>query len=400
MPWMSLVRFRVACASLLLSGCLLFLSTVEAGAQTTRADSAAVLLRAALDFQEEGETETAEALLHYITERFGGTWAAEQATASLRGLPGEAGDRGAQVELMVWASTYGAWLGIAVPGALGADSPEAYGAGLLVGGPLGFLGGRKLARSRPLSDGQVRAITYGSLWGTWMGFGVMEAFDWGEEEVCSGDVCDIEGPDGSDVFTSMVLGGLAGTVTGALLARRPISRGVATAGTLGGFWGTWFGVAGGVLAGLEGDALLTSTLIGGNVTLFAAAQWASAQQMSRPRARLISIAGVIGGLAGAGLDLLAQPDDEKVAIGIPLAGSIVGLAVGAGLTAGSDRAPGGASPPASEEAGFGGGSLLHFQDGRLSLGLPAPFPTAVPVEDHRGFAYRPALGVTLLKGRF
>ena len=49
--------------------------------------------------------------------------------------------------------------------------------------------------------------------------------------------------------------------------------------------------------------------------------------MSRNRTRLVSIAGVIGGLAGAGLDLIVQPDNEKVAIGIPLAGSIAGLAM-------------------------------------------------------------------------
>jgi hypothetical protein len=402
MRWSSLIRTRAFAVPLLLSGAIVFLFPAEGEAQTTRADSAAVLLQAARDFRDDGETEIAEALLHYITERYGGTPAAEEALASLRGFAPEEGDWGARAELMVWATTYGAWLGIAIPGAFGADSPEAYGAGLLLGGPLGFLAGRQLGRSRPLSDGQVRAITYGSLWGTWMGYGIMEILDWGEREECDLDFCYTEGPDGPDVFKSLVVGGLAGTLTGALLARKPISRGVATATTLGGFWGTWFGVAGGVLADLEGDALLTSTLIGGNLALLVTAKWASAAQMSRPRARLISIAGVIGGLAGAGVDLLAQPDNEKVAIGIPLAGSIVGLAVGAGLTAASERGSGGGSPASASEDWLpdSGGSLVRFQDGRFSLGVPTPFPKALPVDDPRGFAYRPALGVTLLKGRF
>jgi hypothetical protein len=400
MCWSHLCLSRTARASLLLSGLLLVLPA-RGEAQATRADSAAILLQAARDFQDDGRVEVAEALFNYITERFGDTWAGNEATAALQSLVAEGGDRSSQVELMVWATTYGAWLGVAIPGALGADSPEAYGAGLLVGGPLGFLGGRALARSRPLSEGQARAITFGSSWGTWMGYGVMEVLDWGEREECHLDVCYVEGPDGADVFKALVLGGLAGTATGAILARKPISRGVATASTLGALWGTWFGVAGGVLVDLEGDGLLASTLIGGNVALLVTAKYASARNVSRNRARLVSIAGVIGGLAGAGMDLLVQPDDEKVAIGIPLAGSIIGLAVGAGLTSGSDR-PEAPTPVGQKPEDFQGtgGSLLRFQEGRLSLGVPSPFPTMVPVEKARGFSFRPAVGVTLLQGWF
>jgi len=32
--------------------------------------------------------------------------------------------------------------------------------------------------------------------------------------------------------------------------------------------------------------------------------------------------------------------------------------------------------------------------------MPSPFPTVLPVENARGWSYRPALGVTLLEGRF
>jgi hypothetical protein len=305
---------------------------------------------------------------------------------------------------MVWSTTYGAWLGVATAGAFGADDPGPYGAGLLLGGPGGFLGGRALARSRSLGEGQVRAITFGSLWGTWMGYGVMEVLDWGEEKVCPPDVgfCYRTDRDGQDVFRALVLGGLAGTVTGAVLARKPISSGTATTVNFGALWGTWFGVAGGVLADLEGDPLLTSTLIGGNAGLLATATLASTRNLSRNRARLISIAGVIGGLAGAGLDLMIQPDDDKVILGIPLAGSIVGLASGAALTAGMDRRSSGGAGGGNDADGAPvlGESLLGFRDGHLRLGVPAPFPTLVPVESDRGFSYRPALGFTLLKGSF
>jgi hypothetical protein len=170
----------------------------------------------------------------------------------------------------------------------------------------------------------------------------------------------------------------------------------------GALWGTWFGLAGGAVANLDGDPLLTSTLIGGNAGLLATATMASTWDLSRNRARLISIAGVIGGLVGAGLDLMIQPDDQKVAFGIPLAGSIVGLASGAALTAGMDRRGGAGAGVGRPEGGSPGASpsLVRFRAGELSLGFPSPFPTLVPVETSRGFSYRPALGLTLLESRF
>jgi hypothetical protein len=58
--------------------------------------------------------------------------------------------------------------------------------------------------------------------------------------------------------------------------------------------------------------------------------------VSRSRARLVSIGGVLGGLAGAGIDLLVQPDSEKAAVGIPLLGSVVGLAIGIATTGDED----------------------------------------------------------------
>ncbi len=362
-----------------------------------------MLLSAAQAFEAEGRWGVAEALYHFISERFGDTWAGAEAVSALQEAPAEGANRSAQVELMVWATTYGAWLGVAIPGALGADSPGPFGAGLLLGGPAGFLGGRALGRSRSLSEGQVRAITFGSLWGTWMGYGVMEVLDWGEGDACpdiSGS-CYESDPDGADVFKALVVGGLAGTFTGAFLSRKPIPSGVATAANFGALWGTWFGVAGGILMDAEGDKLLTSTLIGGNAGLISTAMLAPGWDISRNRARLISIAGVIGGLAGAGIDLMVQPDDEKVAVGIPLAGSIVGLAAGAALTSGMDRRgavgtgnQGGASIPGL------GGSLVRYREGKLSLGLPTPYPTMVASDRATGFSSEPALGITLLDSRF
>lgn len=392
---------RIAAISVFLAALSLSLPAA-AEAQVTRADSAAVLLDAAEAFQAEGRWEVAEALFHFISERYGDTPAGLEARSALQDVPPEEAGRSSQVELMVWSTAYGAWLGVAIPGALNANDPAPYGVGLLLGGPGGFMGGRALARSRPLSEGQVRAITFGSLWGTWQGWGLLEVMDWGEREECFLDVCVLEGPDGDDVMKAMVLGGLAGVATGAILARKPIPSGVATTVNFGALWGTWFGFAGGLIADLEGDQLLASTLLMGDAGLLATARLAPGWNMSRNRARLISIAGVIGLLGGLGLDMIFQPDNEKVAMGIPLATSIAGLAFGARST--SDRPSRGGSLGSAMGDGEGGdgigSSLLRFRDGKLRLGTPAPFPTMVPVDGPRGFSYRPALGINLLSSRF
>ncbi|MDX1492899.1 MAG: hypothetical protein R3253_02405, partial [Longimicrobiales bacterium] len=155
-----------------------------AEAQLSRADSAAVLLQAADAFAQEGRWEIAEAIYERIVERYGGTPAATQARARMSAPESERPQRPSRVELQVFGATYGAWLGLAVPIALGSDAPEAYGAGLLVGAPLGIFGARAYMRANPVSEGQARAISWGGTWGTWQGFGWAEVLDVGEGQFC------------------------------------------------------------------------------------------------------------------------------------------------------------------------------------------------------------------------
>ena len=383
---------------LLVVAALLLGRPAPSSAQVTRADTAAVLLAAARDFESGGRWQVAEALFQYVSERFRDTPAGSAALQALRAAPAGAMSQGSRVELQVWSTLYGLWLGVAVPGALGASGSEPYGLGLLLGGPGGFLAGRALANSRPLSEGQVRAITFGGTWGTWQGFGWARVLGIGEREVCDFGPCYREDAGSRTVFSSLVAGGLAGIATGAVLSRKPISAGTATTVNFGAFWGTWFGVAGSVLADLEGDSFLAATLLGGNAGLVTTALLSRSWNLSRDRARLISIAGVMGGLAGGGLDLLIQPDNEKVAIGIPLATSIAGLALGATMTRDrpSERdVPGGGLASEATE-----GSLLRYAGGRLEMGVPAPFPTLVPVDSPRESGWKPGLGMTLFRAAF
>ena len=146
----------------------------DADAQVSPADSAAVLLQAADGFAREGRWEIAEAIYERITERFGGTPAAATARERLSAPAEDRPQRTSRVELQVFGTTYGAWLGVAVPLALDADDPEAFGAGLLLGAPAGLLLSRAYMNANPVSEGQARAISWGGVWGTWQGFGWAE----------------------------------------------------------------------------------------------------------------------------------------------------------------------------------------------------------------------------------
>jgi hypothetical protein len=296
---------------------------------------------------------------------------------------------------------------VALPGAFGADEPEPYGLGLLVGAPVGFFGSRAVARRTNLTIGQARAITWGGTWGTWQGFGWREVFDIGAGSAadCIPDVpCDYGGDTDEETFAAMIVGGAVGVAAGALLSRGSLTDAQATGANLGALWGSWFGVAAGVLADLEDDDLLAATLVGGDVGLAAGALATPGLGWSRNRWRMVSLGGLLGGLAGLGIDLLASVDDEKTAVGIPLATSVIGLGVGVAASRNHDGGQG--------EFGPAAGALLEFDVGRgevevggrgggeVRIGTPLPSFRRLPVERDGAVRWRTTLGVTLLRVGF
>lgn len=394
---------RALLVSILLLASLSFPSDAT-HAQVTAADSAAVLLQAAQTFDAQGESDVARAVYRYIVDYFPGTPAGGVANERLMGIRSEGTSGSGSVELQIWTTTFGLYLGVAIPGALGADDSEPYGIGLLLGGPVGFLGGRSLARAKNLTEGQARAITMGGWWGMWQAYGWRQVFDWGVGERCeaspfdpSGEVyCYSTEDETEENFAATIVGGLAGMAAGYALSGRPVSPGVATTVNFGALWGTWFGVAGGVLMDLEDDDLLAATLLGGNATLAATVALAPGWNFSRSRARLVSIAGVIGGLGGAGVDLLVQPDGEKTAIAIPLAMSLIGLGIGVHTTRDYDverRGPG-------DDAALLDGALINVRGGRWGVGLPIPYPVMLERRGLDGWVPAPGLGVTLFSASF
>ena len=368
----------------------------DAAAGQTRADSAAVLLDAARRLEADRENAAAAALYEMILVRFGDTPAAElvragRATGGINVL-----DRRGRTELYVWSTTYGAWLGIALPLAMSADSPEAYGLGLLAGAPAGFFAARAYMRGRAVSEGQARAITWGGTWGTIQGAGWVQALDIGIERAtsCVQDVpCDdsFEEDSGEEVVTGMILGGLAGVTTGAILAKKPITAGTAATVSLGSLWGSAYGLSLGYLAGIEEDALLTTTLLAGNAALLATAIGQRTWRLSESRARLISVAGLAGALAGGGLDLIMQPNDEKLAVAIPVATGTAGLIFGWARTRDMD------SDRGTREQDGDLGALIQVRDGRLGMSTPAIRPH---FERRDGNTGQPGVYLPVFSARF
>ncbi len=372
-----------------------------ASAQLTRADTAAVLLATAQDFDARGENDIASALYRHIADRFPGTTAAAFARGRLEGIVGRKSQAGGEVELKVWMALYGIWQGIAIPSAANAIEAESIGMGLLLGGPLGFLVGREMVRSRPRSLGQARAITWGGTWGAIQGWGWARALDLGSDRdsyVPFNGTRYGDDESGRAAITSMIVGGAAGIAGGLVLARREITPGASTSAMLGSLWGLWFGFSTAFLGDVEGDGLTAASMIGGNVGLVVGAVAGNRIPLSRSRARLISVGGVVGAFGGLGLAMIGQPDDAKSTVGLILASSIAGLAVATAGTHGPGRA-GRERRPASAASLPAPGALLNWSDGDWALSTPLPAPSLGAARrggDGDGLVWK----VPLLKVRF
>jgi len=228
-------------------------------------------------------------------------------------------------DLKLFGGYYGLWLGLAVPLALEADSPEAYGAGLIAGGPVGYMTAAWAARKWDITEGQATMIELGGNLGTWQGLG------WGA-------IADAEA---RDVVGTGVLTGLAGIGTAALLTSRyEFSEGHAALTAAAAPWGAWFGLVAATISDSgseDGWDIHRSMLIAADAGVLFTGFAARNVEMSEKRVRLISLNGVIGTVMGFGLNLIVQPDDEGTVMGIVGVCSAAGLAAGFHLTKNVDN---------------------------------------------------------------
>jgi len=396
---MQLVYRTVAAVALVVA---LTIPTDALRAQVTRTDSAAVLLDAARNLQAEGQNSLARRLLTYIVRRYGETPAAQTAFEWLQTRSVESAYGDGTAGLVVWNTLYGAWLGTAIPAAFGADSPGPYGAGLLIGAPLGFFGTRAFTAANRVTPGQSIATAFGSVWGTWQAVGWRAVLDIGSDTYTQ---CYDTGMGQTEChtyedtpeeagFAAAVAGGLSGLAAGGAIAfaRNP-SAGDATLVMFGSFWGTWYGLALGVLADAENDALLTWTLLGGNVGLLGSALGTMAWNGTAGRTWLVSASGLAGGLAGLGVDLLVEVDDAKAAVLIPSLTSAVGLAVGLAVTANDPDDLNSVIPSAS-------GALLNLNGSTWRLGMPVPRPVLLDYRQNGRSRGKLGFHIPVLTGSF
>jgi hypothetical protein len=283
-------------------------------------------------------------------------------------------ERNGRVLLYVTQTLNGLWLGLAVPAMFNADDPTSYGLGLLLGAPTGILFARAVDTSQPVSLGRATAINWGGWWGWWNGLGIYAMAD---------------NTDETDFFRNTTIGLVGGTAVGLVLARRPIAAGDASLVAHASVWGTWFGAVAAVLT--DADDGWPWVLGAGNAALLGAALATPKVDVSAGRVWVSTAVGIAGLVAGLGIDLIVQTDDDKTAILIPAITSGIGLATGMVLSRGLDRREA-RGPELLPEP-----TLLGVRDGRARLGLPFPQPAMVPRDDGRTRRWVPGMRLTLFE---
>ena len=225
-------------------------------------------------------------------------------------------DQSGRMESVVFGTLYSAWLSIGLARLIDADSEKAAAAGMMIGAPVGLLTSLALTRNARLSDGQAMLVNFGGYWGTWQGLGLAMLLDNSDNE--------------KTIISGAMVGGVLGLLTTSILTRRiDPSLGHASMINYGGLWGTWLGIAGGMVADVDDrDGLLSLALVAGNVSMAAMAALSSKLELSFAQTSLINLSGIVGTIVSSGLILINLPDNKRVTFGTLLAGGVLGLAGG------------------------------------------------------------------------
>jgi hypothetical protein len=301
-----------------------------------RQQESGLLWRLALRFASRGRYDLVQGVLEDLDTNFSDSSAGRVAAQllpevrSLRATPQAlVWDQPARLgegsnDLKLFGGYYGLWLGLALPLALESESPEAYGLGLIAGGPLGYILASQATKKWDISEGQATMIELGGNLGTWQGLG------WGERKY----------DDGPEIVGLGLAGGLGGIVAASILTSKyEFTEGHAALTAAAMPWGAWFGLVVAVVTESEedDDDFHKAMLIGSDALVLTTGLLARQAEMSEKRVRLISLNGVIGSVMGLGLNLLIQPDDGDTVMAIVGAGGVAGLAAGFHLTRNVDN---------------------------------------------------------------
>ncbi len=231
-----------------------------------------------------------------------------------------------RASLVGFGTLFTTWLGVGTLILAGTEEPEPYGVALIAGPLVGLTGSVRLTRNMKLSDGQASLIRFGGAWGIWQAIGAATIADASSK---------------GTVGASMAGGVVGLALAGSIVRGRNIDPGDATMINFGGIWGTWFALCGAMSADLEdGDDVLTCSMIGGDVGFLTMAALSPKLKMSRTRARLINIGGIVGTLYGLGTNVLFEIDSKRDFWNILGISAVLGLTAGSYFTRGYDAEKG------------------------------------------------------------
>ena len=272
-----------------------------------------------------------------------------------------------RASLVGFGTIYTTWVGVGTLILLDVDEGGPYGLALIVGSVGGLLGSLSLTRESELSDGQASLITLGGTWGVW-------------QAVAAANLANAS--DKLRVGASMAGGAIGLALASSIVRGRDISPGDATLINFGGIWGTWFSICGAMAArDRSSDSskfVLGSAMMGGNVGLSTMAAWSTKLNMSRARARLINIGGIVGTLYGLGANILLEfTTDDRTFWSLMGFGGAIGLTAGAYFTRNYDTAE-----SYFTESGVG---LLNLEaaEKRWNVSLPAITVSSIGGRDSR-----------------
>jgi hypothetical protein len=269
-----------------------------------------------------------------------------------RGAPARV-DRSGRGELVWFSTLYGIFVADGLGAVAEVDDGKVYLGLTLAGGGAGLALSLAATRTGPMSRGRAAAIQAATVW----------------TSVNAATICAIADTDGKTALGATIASGLValGATAAATRGRAP-SEGDVSLVSSGGFWGLAAGALSLTFLDDPSGPTVGWILLGGtDAGLLAGWALASANDLSRSRVLVIDAAGVLGGLAGVLVPVLASSDSPETYGVASLAGIAGGLVLGTILTRDWDREE--VAPRASIAAPFAN----RLADGTVLAGLTGRF---------------------------
>ncbi len=348
----------------------------EPSPDATQRDASAhrEVLTMAVELKESGEEDSAHASLGWLLEQPLEPSLRTEVEALQATLPRRRRDVMPALRLAAWQTALGSYLLGPHMARMTYDplrSPTPYFVGAAGGALVGTGSAIAMAVGPGLDHGQANAIIASQQLGGWNGGAI--AWLVAEDEVNSS--------------IGLMAGVGAGTVGGYLLTLADPRPGTVLGAHSGAVWGLAFGLAGAEMLELwDTDQQLRAMLIWSDIGTLGGLLLAHRMDLSRAQVWALNLGGVAGLATTVQVMALVAASgnyEDQTAIGIGMAGTLLGGGVGLWLAARSDR---------DEDRGITANALISGTDDEIRLGLPLPIP--IPSDD--GAAY----GLPLVAYRF